>query len=464
METFDAFTICVPGIGVIKTQTIKSKRGRHFANWHDEYRSKLCSVEDAAARIQSDDRIAMSGGTSCPPGFSIALGKRAGEVKNVLLSMGYTMGLYDLMKPEHSGSFHIESVYVGPVERVCMNWGTAQYVPIHLGDIPQYCRSKNFNRAATVVTEPDENGYMNRSCFAAFLDDKTISDAETVIVEVNRHSPWINSDDFKIHVSEVDCIIENHQPLFEIPEVEISDAERLIAENLVDLVPDGSTIHLGFGGMGKEVTDLLQNRKDIGIHSEIITPSIRNLVDSGVANGARKSFMPGVVVGSFCAGTSEFYDYIHRNENYYFAEIGWVNDPLTIAQNDNLVSINNALLMDLTGQVASESIGFRQYSGMGSQMNYLLASRFARNGRSVMTLTSTYRDREGTLKSKIMVDFPPCTMVNAGRNDIHYVVTEWGVADLKFKSVRDRVKQMIAIAHPEFRDELAFQAKKAGWL
>mgnify|MGYP000886962273 CR=1 FL=1 len=445
-------------------EMLRKERSKKYASWQEEYNAKLCSAEDAAAAIVSNDRIAMSGGTSLPPGFSHALSKRAGDLKNVQLYMGYAMGLYDYMKPENKESFQIETVFVGPMERVCMEWGMAQYVPIHLGDTANFSRSRKVTVSASVVTPPDEDGYMNRSCFASFLDKKTIANSEKVVVEVNRETPWLNSEDFKIHISEVDYIIENHGPIFEVPEIVITDTEKKIAENIIDLIPDGSTIQLGFGGLGNAIGHLLVTKKDLGMHSEVISPSVQTLVEKGVINCSKKTFHPGLVVGGFCVGTRPFYDYINRNEKYLFKEIGYVNNIINIGKNDNLVSINNALMMDLTGQAASESMGSKQYSGTGGQVNFVIGSRFSRGGRSIMALNSTYTDKEGTLHSKIVSAFPPLTTITTSRNDVQYVVTEFGVANLRYKNIAQRAREMIAIAHPDFRDTLAFEAHKAGWL
>jgi len=442
----------------------KNRSKKNYSSWHEEYEDKLYTAEDAAALIQSNDKIAMSGGTSIPYAFSRELSKRAGQVSNVTLSMGYAMALFDYMKPENSESFHLETVFVGPMERICMDWGVASYVPIHLGDTSNYTQHIGFNRVTSAVCPPDEDGYMSRSLFASFLDNESIRMADTVIVEVNKNIPRLNSEDFRIHVSEVDCIIENHEPIFEVPEIPITDVERKIAAYIADLVPDESTIQLGFGGLGNAIGYLLKDKKNLGMHTEVVSPSVMDLVEAGVINGSKKNFMPNKVVAGFCVGTREFYDYIDNNTDYVFREIGWVNNPINIAKNDNLVSINNALMFDLTGQAASESIGTKQYSGTGGQVNFVMGSKYSKGGRSIMSLNSTYKDKEGRLQSKIMATLPPNTVVSTSRNDIQYVVTEHGVANLRYKSLEERAKQLISIAHPDFRDKLKFEAHKNGWL
>jgi 4-hydroxybutyrate CoA-transferase len=432
--------------------------------WQDEYQSKLMTAQEAAARIKSGDRIALSGGTCIPPGFCTALSERAGDVQNVTLALGYALGFYGFMAPENKDSFTIETMFVGPVERMCMDFGVSAYVPQHLGDVGAFCDDRKFNVVTSVATPPDENGYMTRSLFGSFVNKKTIANAETVIIEVNRNFPLMNSEDFKIHVSEVDCIIEHDAPVFEVPEITITETEEKIAGYIADMIPDGSTIQLGFGGLGNAIGHLLKDKKDLGMYAEVITPSTMELMKAGVINGSRKNYKPGKVIGAFAVGTKPFYDFIDGNTDLEFYDISTINNPLEIAKNDNLISINNALMFDLTGQAASESIGTKQYSGTGGQVNFVQGARLSKGGKSILALSATYTDKEGKLRSKILPVFPEGTVVTTSRNDVQYVVTEFGVANLRFKSIPERAKALIAIAHPQFREELLAGAVKYGWL
>lgn len=435
------------------------------SRWREDYHNKRLSAEEAASLVVSGDRVYLGGGSGIPSAFAAALGKRAPELKGVTIYQGLAMGLYEYMKPENRESFHIETMFVGPMERVCMEWGVAQYKPMHLSEIPEAGLRARCNRVAFVATPPDENGYMNRSCFGAFLPNREVlHNAETVIVEVNRETPWLNGDDFKIHVSQVDHIIENDSPLFELPEIPITDIERKIAPFVADLVPDGACIQIGIGGLANAIGHLLMDKKDLGMHAEMVTPAIRKLVEAGVVNGSRKNFCPNRVVAAFAIGTHELYRYLDRNEKFLFREIGWVNNPDTIGSNDNVVSINNALMVDLTGQAASESIGTRQYSGTGGQVDFVRGARKSRGGKSIIALESTYRDREGNIKSKILSSHPEGTVVSTSRNDVEYIVTEYGVANVRLESISNRVKALIGIAHPDFREKLRSEAKRNGWI
>ncbi len=443
----------------------KVRSNKQYNSWKEEYEDKLCSADEAAALIKSDDRIAMSGGTSVPYEFSRALSRRAGQIKNVGISMGYAMALFDYMKPENHESFYLETVFVGPMERICMDWGVCHYVPIHLGDTANYCHASNLNIAVARVTPPDEDGFMCRSNFASFLDLETIKKADYMIVEVNRYMPRLVAPEFKIHVSEVDRIIEHHEPIFEIPNIQITEAEQTMADYISDMIQDGSTVQLGFGGLPNAIGYNLRNKKHLSIYSEVATPAMKDLIECGALDGYGRTFMKGrKVAAGFCVGTRDFYDYVQNNEDFEFKLIGYINNPINIAKNDNLVAINNALMLDLTGQVASESIGPKQYSGTGGQVQFIWGAKFARNGKNILAINSTYTDKDGDLKSKIMPTFPENTVVTTSRNDVEYVVTEHGVAYLKYKSVLERTKALISIAHPDFRDELKFEAKKRSWL
>ncbi|HPB82291.1 MAG TPA: acetyl-CoA hydrolase/transferase C-terminal domain-containing protein [Spirochaetota bacterium] len=443
----------------------KIRSPKSYSSWKDEYQDKLCSADEAASLIKSNDRIAMSGGTSVPYEFSRALSKRAGQIKNVGISMGYAMALFDYMKPENHESFYLETVFVGPMERICMDWGVCHYVPIHLGNTPDYCQASNLNIAVARVTPPDENGFMCRSNFASFLDLETIRNADYVIVEVNPHMPRLVAPEFKIHVSEVDKIIEHEEPIFEIPNIPISDAEQTMADYIAEMIPDGSCVQLGFGGLPNAIGYNLKSKKNLSIYSEVATPAMEELIESGAVNGANRSFLQGrKVVAGFCVGTRSFYDYVTNNKDFEFKLIGFINDPRNIAKNDNLVAINNALMLDLTGQVASESIGIKQYSGTGGQVQFIWGAKFAKNGKNILAINSTYTDKDGNLQTKIMPSFPESTVVTTSRNDVEYIVTEYGVTYLKYKSLKERAKGLISVAHPDFRDKLTFEAKKRNWL
>ena len=444
---------------------IRKRGNEHYSSWQEEYKAKLTTADEAVKVVRSGESIFFGGGTGIPTAFATALGKRASELTGITISQGYAMGLFDYMKPENKERFQIETMFVGPMERICMQWGVAQYKPMHLSEIPHAALHAKCSRVAFVATPPDENGYMSRSCFGSFLpNEEMVKPAETIIVEVNHNAPRLNSDDFKIHVSDVDFIIEHDFPMFELPDIPIMDEEKKIAQYIADFVDDGSCIQIGLGGLANAVGYLLHEKNDLGMHAEVVTPSVAELVKMGVINGSRKNFYPGKVVSAFAVGTKKFYEEINNNDKFYFKEVGWVNNPDIICQNDNLVSINNTLMMDLTGQAASESIGIKQYSATGGQLDFILGARKSKNGKSILSLNSTYTDKEGKLQSKIVPTLPVGTIVTTPRTLIQYVITEYGVANLRLRTVKERVQALIGIAHPDFRDQLTFEAKKNSWL
>lgn len=438
------------------------KEIRRFSSWKDEYKSKLTTADDVARLIKSNDIIVMPGGHCIPHDFSVALSKRAQELRNVTICLGLALKLYDYMQPQFRESFHIESPFIGPVERICMEWKTAEYVPLHLNEMALWMDCKKPNVAAIVVTPPDENGYMNRSCFGGLVPKRSIARADLVIAEVNPATPWLNGEDLKIHISEIDYIIESNAELTEIPDIPITDVERSIAHYIADMIPDGSTIQLGLGGLANAIGYFLKDKKDLGAHTEVVQNSFKELMEAGVINGAKKNFHPGKVLATFCVGDRKIWDFVDHNEDIIFSEVEYNNNPYVIGQNDNLISVNNALMIDLTGQTASESIRHKQYSGTGGQVNFVVGAKYSKGGKSIIALNATFTDKEGKMKSRIVPFLPQGTIVSTSRNDVEYVVTEYGVANLRYKPISARVKELINIAHPDFRDELRFQAKRLG--
>jgi len=440
-------------------------RTEAYGSYIEEFKSKLISAEEAAGLIRSNDRIFAGGGVNIPKGFSTALGSRAGELSNVTIYQGFAMDLYDYMKPEAKDSFSIETMFVGPLERICMEWGVGSYKPHSFSDLGQVALKAAPNKVVFSATPPDKDGYVNKSCFGSFLPRKEcLEPAEVVICEINSYLPWCCGEDFKVHISEIDYFIENHNPIFELPEIPITDVEDRMAEYIVEMIPDGSTIQLGFGGLGNAIGHMLYNEKDLGMHSEVITPSVTELVKLGVLNCSKKNFYPDKIVTGFAVGTKQFYEDIDRNDMFEFKEVHWVNKPENIAKNDNFISINNTLMLDLTGQAASESIGTKQYSGTGGQVNFNQGAKMSKGGKRILALASTYTDKDGNLRSKILPTLPEGTVVTTTRNEVEYVVTEYGVVNIYLDSLSVRTKKLISIAHPRFRDELTFEAKKHKWI
>jgi 4-hydroxybutyrate CoA-transferase len=370
--------------------------------------------------------------------------------------------MYDFMKPQFKENIRVETPFTGPMERMMIAWGNGSYVPVHLNLLGKWMDQKKGNTAAFVVTPPDENGFMNRTAFGGLLAKRIIDKADLVIAEINPQTPWLEGDDFLIHVSEVDYILESKTDLPEVPDIPITEVERQIAHYIADMIPDGSCIQLGLGGLANAIGYFLRDKKDLGAHTEVVQKSFMELMKLGVVNGSKKNFHPGKVVATFCVGDHELWDYVSHNPGFEFTEVEYNNDPYVISQNDNMVSVNNALTLDLVGQVGAESIRHHQYSGTGGQLNFIQGAALSKGGKSIIALNSTWKKGD-KLMSSIVPFMPPGTVVTTPRAETEYVVTEYGVACLRYKSVQERTKEVIRIAHPDFRDELSFQAKKY-WL
>lgn len=433
-------------------------------SWKEDYKKKLTTAEEVARHFNSDDIIGVGGGTGIPPAIVDAIGKRSSELKNITICQGFAVALHEYMKPEHKGSFRVETIFMGPAERLCLDWGTCDFVPNHLNNLNKWGKDVGAHKGAIVVTPPDENGYMNKSLFGGLSPKEIVDSWEFLAVEVNESTPWLCGDKFQLHVSEVDAIVENNSPIFEIPEIPVTPVEEQIAGIISDMIPNGSTVQLGLGGLANCVGHFLKDKRELGIHSEVVSNSIMELIKCGAVDGSRKTLLPGKVVYTFAVGTSELYNFLHKNDTFMAFEINETNNPSFIARNDNIVSVNNALMVDLTGQIASESIGPSQHSATGGQVNFVLGTQMAKNGKSIIAIPSTRTDKKGNVHSRILDMLPLGTVVTTSRNDVEWIVTEYGAARLTNKSVSWRVKELIKLAHPDFRDELRFKAKKLNWI
>lgn len=432
--------------------------------WQDQYQAKLCSAEQAAALVRDQDIVSLGGGCCIPEGFATALSERAGELHQATLLSGFALKKHAYMDPALREYFNLETVFVGPMERQSIKEGIMSYVPMHLQQMQRWLENRRPTVFANAVSPPDENGYLSRSLYAGLCHRTALENADRVIVEVNAKLPRLNGRDLDIHVSEVDYIIENNFDLTTVEDMAISETESTIAGHIVEFIPDGATIQLGLGGLPNALGYFLRDKKDLGVHGEVLSNSIMNLMKAGVVNGSRKNFEPGKVLGCFCVGNQELWDFVHENSDFIFHEVDYINNPEIIGLNDNLVSVNNALMMDLTGQAAAESIGPLQYSGTGGQVNFVHGAARSRGGVSILAFSSTYTDGTGALQSRILPVLPEGTITTTSRNDVQLVVTEFGAADLRWKSIRERVKALIRIAHPDFKDGLVYSARKYRWI
>lgn len=431
--------------------------------WQEEYKSKLTTPEAAAGTIQSGDVIWTTNVSESPIHILNALCDRRDELKDVNLYAGLMLQPFDFMKGDFAGHIKYHCEFLGPVERMFVQQGNIDVTSMHLSRLSWSLRNliKPKIMLAT-CTPPDQNGYMNAGPTAVGFFSSFTS-ADRVIVQVNKNTPYVYGERNSIHVSEVDLICEADYDLPTLPNPPVTETEKLIASQIAPYIKDGDTLQIGIGGIGNAVAYFLEDRKNLGVHTEMLVDSLVYLAKKGVITGNRKNFNKRKIIFGFAAGGKELHEFLDRNPLCEKKPIEYTNDLMNIAANDNMVSINSAIAVDLTGQVCSESIGFRQFSSTGGQLDFVRGSAMSNGGRSFIALASTAETKNG-LVSKINVALPPGSVVTTPRADVHYIATEYGVADLTNKSISARIEEMLKIAHPDFRESLRKEAHEAGHL
>jgi len=306
----------------------------------------------------------------------------------------------------------------------------------------------------------DKHGFFSTGCNVDWgWETAKTANPRHIIVEVNENMPRTYGNN-QLHISEVSAVVENHIPLVEVPPIPTNDRDEKIGRFIADMIEDGSCLQLGIGGMPNAIANFLMDKKDLGIHSEMLTDSMVDLYNAGVVTCQKKNFMPYKWIGSFAMGSRKLYDFIDENPLVEMHSTRFVNDPYIIGKNDKLISVNATMEVDLTGQCASESIGTMQYTGTGGQLDFVQGAWRSKGGKSFLTLYSTYTTKEGEIKSKIVPSLSPGIFTTVSRTDVQYIVTEYGVAFLKGQNLRTRVKELVSIAHPDFRDWLMYEARK----
>lgn len=426
-------------------------------NWIDDYKAKLQSAQEAVRRIRSGDRVYYGGNAAIPRELVRALARRRDELKNVQLSHVLLMGEDPLSAPDMAGHFRHNSLFVGSADREAVNDGRADYTPIFLHQIPRLFQSGiiPLDAAMVQVSPPDEHGFM--SLGVEVLASKCACHlAKTIIVQVNEKMPRVLGDSF-IHVSRVQAIVEHTEPLPTLIAKPASDVERAIAKHVLGLIEPGATMQMGIGGIPDAVFEAMDGPMELGIHTEMLSDGAMRAIERGVVTGNRKSLHPGKAVITFALGSPRLYEYLNNNPFIEAHPVEYVNDPFIVGQNDNLVAVNSAIELDLTGQVCSDSMGAYIYSGFGGQVDFLRGAARSKGGKPVIALPST---AQGGKTSRIAPFLKQGAGVVTSRADVHYVVTEYGVANLFGKNLRERVEALIGIAHPSFRDDLIAAAKK----
>jgi 4-hydroxybutyrate CoA-transferase len=430
-------------------------------SWEIEYKKKLRTADEALRCVQSGMRVYIQPGCAEPETLVEALIRRAPAVRDVEIVHMMTMGTAPYVAPDMAGHFRHNAVFIGANVRDAINEGRADYTPVYLSEIEELFESgaMPIDVALIEVSPPDSHGF----CSFGVGVDTTLTAAKVaryVIAQVNDQMPRTYGDSF-IHVHKLDAIVESSRPLCALKKHEISDMHVAIARNVAGLIEDGSVLQTGIGGIPDAVLPFLMDRKDLGIHSELVSDGVIPLIESGVLTGARKNFKPRKIILGFALGTKTLFDFVDDNPIFEFHPTAYTNDPALIARNDKMVAINSALQIDLTGQVCSDSIGTYFYSGIGGQVDFLRGASRSKGGKAIIALSSTAKN--GTI-SRIMPMLTPGAGVVTSRGLIRYVVTEYGVAYLHGKSIRERAKALIEIAHPKFREELYAYCEKTKWL
>jgi len=435
-------------------------------DWTSLYQSRVCSAEEAVRAIKSGNRVFLTGNVSVPQTVLAALVDYAPNLSDVEIVHVLTIGPADYVSPEMQGHLRVNTMFISQNTRKAVQEGRADFTPVLLSEFPLLFKRGilPLDVALIHVSPPDEHGFCSLGVEVG--PTKTPAEmAKVIIAEVNERMPRTLGDSF-IHISRIHHIVPVNYPIPELRMAEEGDTEIVeqIARHIADLIPDGATMQLGIGAIPDAVLKYLYHKRDLGIHTELFSDGVIDLVNAGVLTNARKTLHPGKIVAGFLIGTQRLYDWVDDNPMIELHRTEYVNDPFVIAQNERMVAINSAIEVDLTGQVCADSIGPKLYSGVGGQLDFIYGASRAKDGVPIIALPSTVTLRDGTRLSKIVAMLKPGAGVVTTRNHVRYVVTEYGVASLYGKTIRQRAQALINIAHPDFRDELTRQAKELHYL
>lgn len=422
-------------------------------DWKKIYNERLTTAEEAVKHIQSGHRISTAHAVGEPSHVVDAMVKNRENYRDVEIAHMVPMGRCEYAQPGMEPYFRHNSLFVGGPTRATIKAGHGDQTPCYFSEIPNlWSRTMPLDGAIIHVSTPDEHGYCSLGVSVDY-SKHAVNNAKYVIAQVNPQMPRTLGDSF-VHVSEMDYIVECDAPIIELPPPAISEVEKAIGEHCASLIKDGDCLQLGIGAIPDAVLLFLKDKNDLGIHSEMFSDGVVELVEAGVINHRKKNFNPGKAVATFLMGTRRLYNYVHNNPAVYMAPSTYVNNPYVAGQNDNLVSINSCVQVDFLGQVCSETVGTTQISAVGGQVDFVRAAALSKGGRSIIAMPST---AGGGKISKIVPFLDQGAVVTTNRHDVEYVITEYGVANLRYRTTRDRARMLIEIAHPKFRDELKAQ-------
>jgi acyl-CoA hydrolase/GNAT superfamily N-acetyltransferase len=424
--------------------------------WQERSRAKVSSAADAVRAIRPGRRILIGSGAAEPLSLVAALVEHGDHLSDNELVHLLTLGPAPYVRPEFAARFRHLAFFIGPNVRTAVHEGRADFMPVFLSELPRLIHTRRvpIDVALIQVSPPDSRGYVSLGVSVDIVR-AAVASASLVIAEVNPRMPRTHGDSF-LHVNDIALLVPVDAPVLELPVEPSTPVSLAIAQHVAGLVPNGATLQTGIGPIPSAVLGALTNHHDLGIHTEMLSDAVIDLVERGIINGKKKTLLPGKIVTSFVMGTRRLYDWVHDNPVLELRPSEFTNDPMTIARNDRMVSINSALKVDLTGQVAADTIEGQFFSGIGGQVDFIRGAARSAGGKPVIALPSTTRNGQ---ISRIQATFEAGAGVVTSRGDVHYVVTEYGVAALWGKSVRERAMSLIDIAHPDHRCELLSQAK-----
>lgn len=435
-------------------------------DWNSLYQSRVVSAAEAVKAIHSNSRIFLTGNVSVPQTVLAALVDYAPQLVDVEICQALTIGPADYVKPEMQGHLRVNTLFISANVRSAVQEGRADFTPVLLSEFPLLFKRGilPLEAALVQVSLPDEHGFCSLGVEVG-LTKSPAESAKIVIAEVNEQMPRTLGDSF-IHVSRLSCIVPVNYP---IPEMAMgqdgnSQVVEKIAGFIAELIPDGATMQLGIGAIPDAVLKYLFDKKDLGIHTELFSDGVIELVERGVLTNSRKTLHPGKIVAGFMLGTTRLYQWADDNPLIEMHRTEYVNDPFVIAQNERMVAVNSAIEVDLTGQVCADSIGPKLYSGIGGQLDFIYGASRSKDGVPIIALPSTASLKDGTVISRIVPMLKQGAGVATSRNHVHFVVTEYGVADLYGKTIRQRARALIAVAHPDFRTALGETAAELHYL
>ena len=433
-------------------------------SWLHTYHNRIVSAEEAVQSVKSGDRVYLTGNCSVPQALMKALIERAPSLTDVEVCHILTLGKTPYADPEFAGHIRVNTLFIGEGVRAAVNEGRADFTPIRLSEVPGLFTEGilPLDVAFIHVTPPDEHGFCSFGVEVS-TNRSAAQSAKLVIAELNPQMPRTLGDAF-IHISRIHKIVPVDYPIFTATMGTPSELSMQIGRHVAGLIEDGSTMQMGIGAIPDGVLYYLKDKKDLGIHTEMFSDGVVDLYEKGVVTGERKTIDRGKIVAGFLIGSKRLYDFVDNNPVVEMRPTEYVNDPYIIRQNDKMVAINSAIEVDLTGQVCADSIGPRLYSGVGGQLDFIRGAARSRGGKPIIGLPSSGDGKDGARFTRIVSMLKPGAGVVTPRYDVHYVVTEHGVANLYGKTIRQRAKALIDVAHPDFRAELERKAIELRYL